>query len=59
MLLTKDQLKYLETDGNDYFKFVDNGKATKSEKEKLLELDEEYFEIYQHHIITNLEDLKN
>ena len=35
MLLTKEQMKYLETDGNDCFKFVDDGKATKSEKEKL------------------------
>jgi hypothetical protein len=59
MLLTKEQMKYLETDGNECFRFVDDGKATKSEKEELLKLDEEYFEIYQHHIITNLEDLKN
>lgn len=58
MLFTRKQLKHLEADGNDKFRFVDNGNVTEREKKDLLELDAAMFEIYEYHIITNLEDLK-
>lgn len=51
-------MKFLEPDGDERFKFIDNGKATSTEKKELLELDEDFFEIYQYHIITNIEKLK-
>ena len=59
MLLTFKQMKYLQVDKKDTFKFVDNGNSTAEERKELLELDEDYFEIYGHHIISNFEELKN
>lgn len=58
MLLTQKQAKHLESAGEGKFRFVDDGTVTKKEKQKLLDLDAGYFEIYGYHIITNLEDLK-
>lgn len=57
MLLTMEQCKYLKPDGEDTFKFKDNGKATEKEKQKLRELDESYVYLQGHHLITNYEDL--
>ena len=50
-------MKHLELDGDECFKFVDDGNVTKSEKKELIELDSAYYEVYQYHIITNIEDL--
>ena len=58
MLLTYEQMKHLEADGEESFRFVDNGEVSNEEKAELIELDADYFEIYQEHIITNIEDLK-
>ena len=58
VLLTTKQMKHLESDGEDCFKFVDNGHVTEREKKELLELDADYYEVYQYHIITNIEELK-
>lgn len=58
MLLTIEQMKHLEHIEDDKFRFVDDGNVSDKEKAKLLELDADYFEIYQYHIITNYEELK-
>lgn len=58
MLLAKELLRHLEADGEEKFKFVDNGNVSAKEKQRLLDLDNDFFEIYREHIITNLEELK-
>lgn len=58
MLLSLDQLKHLEPDGEEKYKFVDDGSVTDKEKAKILEMDADFFEVYGEHIITNLEELK-
>lgn len=58
MILSMDQMKYLEPDGEDAYKFNGKDVATDEEKEKLLELDESAVELYGKHIITNYEELK-
>ena len=58
MLLTMKQMKHLEPIGDYRFRFVENGKVTDNERQELLDLDASYFEVYQFHIITNLEELK-
>lgn len=57
MLLSIEQCKYLETDGDEQYRFVGNGKATEQEKEQLKELDESYLDVYGFHMITNYKDL--
>lgn len=57
MLLTYEQCKHLKITKNGQFEFVDN-KATKSEKEELIDLDDLCFEIEGQHLIINYEDLK-
>lgn len=51
-------MQHLEHIEDDKFKFVDNGNVSDKEKKELLELDADYYEIYQYHIITNYEELK-
>ena len=58
MLFTKEQLRNLEADGEETFKFVDNGKISAKEKQRILDLDNDFFEIYGKHIITNHHELK-
>lgn len=58
MLLSLDQLKHLEPDGEEKYKFVDDGSVTDKEKVKIVEMDADFFEVYGEHIITNLEKLK-
>lgn len=64
MLITKEDCKYLEDAGESatgvsLFRFVDDGTATKEDKQKAAELDEFYFsEIYKEHIIVNYDELK-
>ncbi len=58
MLLTYKQMKYLEPDGEDTYKFNGKDVATDEEKEKLLELDKSYVFLHGKHMITNPEDLK-
>ena len=50
-------MKHLEPDGEGTYRFVDNGKVTAKEKRELLDLDDAYYEVYQYHIITNLDEL--
>lgn len=57
MLLTMAQMKHLEPDGNEKFKYVDNGNATAEEKQELRDLDEDFFAVYQYHIITNIKEI--
>ena len=52
------QMKYLEADGEERFKFVDDGKVSARKKRELLKLDADFFEVYQYHIITNLGELE-
>ena len=58
MLLTHDQCKYLEADGDKNFRYVGHGIATEAEKQELLELDEYFLAVYQEHIITNWDEIK-
>ena len=58
MLLKIGQHNHLVADGEGKLKFVGHDVATDEEKRKLLELDESYLDIYDYHIITNYEDLK-
>lgn len=57
MILTMEQMKYLEPDGKETYRFNDDGKATKEEKQKLIELDESYVDLYGYHMITNYKEL--
>ena len=57
MLLTFEQMKHLEPDGEDTYIFKWKGVATE-EIQELLELDESYVDLYGKHMITNYEDLK-
>lgn len=57
MLLKLEQMKYLEADGDDTYKFTGKDKASDEEKQKILELDESYVDLYGKHMITNLKDL--
>ena len=50
-------MKYLEADGDDTYKFTGKDKASDEEKQKILELDESYVDLYGKHMITNLKDL--
>lgn len=58
MLLTVEQMKHLEPEGEETFRFVDNGNVTEKEKAEIFEMDEDFFEVYNKHLITNLEELK-
>ena len=58
MLLTSEQMKHLELDGEDQFRFVNDGSATNEEKQSLLDLDDDYVAIYNTHLITNYQELK-
>lgn len=58
MLLTYEQMKYLEPDGEDTYKFIGKDEATDEEKEKLVELDESFVDLYGKHMVTNYKDLK-
>lgn len=58
MILTYEQMKYLEADGEETYKFTGQGEATEEEKQQLLELDEAYLDLQGKHMITNHEDLK-
>ena len=58
MMLDFDQMKHLESVGEMRFRFVDNGNATKKEKQDLRDLDEYYFQVFQFHIITNIEEVR-
>lgn len=58
VLLEFGQLKHLKDDGNGRFKYIDNGNVTEKEKQSLRDLDADYFEVYQYHIITNLNEIK-
>ena len=58
MLLTKKQTKYLEAAGENKFKFIDNGTVSDKEKDYLFQLDADFFEVYQHHVIVNYKELK-
>lgn len=58
MLLTMEQAKYLVSDlGEEGFIFKDYGKATLKEKQDLIDLDDDFYEIYGKHIIQNIEEL--
>ena len=57
MLLTMEQMKYLEPDGDDTYKFKGDGNASKEERQKLIELDESCVDLYGKHMITNYKDL--
>lgn len=59
MLLTYEQCKYLKITKNGQFEFINNdNKATKLEKEELIDLDDLCLEIEGEHLIINYEDLK-
>ena len=57
LLFERSQLKHLESDGEGKFKFIDNGAVSDEERQQLIDLDAEYYDIYQYHIITNHEKL--
>ena len=57
MLLTMKQMKYLEPDGEDTYKFVGTDKATEEERQELKELDSSYIDLYGKHMITNYKEL--
>lgn len=57
MLLKYQQMKYLKVADQDSYRFEDNGKATKEEKQELKELDEAYVFINGKHMIVNYEQL--
>lgn len=56
MLLTMEQSKYLEADG-DVFRFVGQGKTSKKEKQDLKDFDESCTDLYGRHMITNYTEL--
>lgn len=58
MLLTREQMKYLEADGEDTYRFTGKDKATSEEKEELKEIDESYVMLYGKHLVTNHEELE-
>ena len=57
MLLTMEQLKYLESDSEDTYKFIGHSEANNDERQKLKELDESYVDLYGKHMITNYKEL--
>jgi len=57
MILTMEQLKHLEPFGEETYKFIDNGKVTRKEKQDLIDLDESYVFLYGFHMIENYKDL--
>lgn len=57
MILTNEQMKYLEADGKETYKFVGHDVATEKERQELKELDESAVELYGFHMITNYKDL--
>lgn len=59
MLFSFDQMKHLVPDGNDTYKFVPNGTVTKTEKQELLDMDSDYFDMTGQHLITNIEEVKS
>lgn len=58
LLFTHEQLKHLVPDGEDKFKYVEEGVATEEEKQALREMDADFFELCHEHIITNPKDIK-
>lgn len=57
MLLTMEQSKYLESDG-DAFRFTGQNIANKREKQDLKDFDESCVDIYGKHMITNYTELE-
>lgn len=57
MILTYEQMKYLEVDGEETYRFTGKREATKEEKEQLREIDESFLELNGRHLITNYSDL--
>lgn len=57
MLLTMEQMKYLEPVSDDMYIFTGKGKATKKEIEDIKDLDESAVFLYGKHMISNLKDL--
>lgn len=58
MLLTKEQMKHLEPDGDKKFRYINDRSATEDEKQDLRDLDAGFYDVYQEHIITNWEQIK-
>lgn len=59
MLLTVEECKWLQndTEGNEQYIFVGQGKATKEYIEMLKNLDLEYYELNGKHLIKNYTEL--
>lgn len=57
MILTMEQMKYLEADGKETYKFTGHESATAEERQELKELDESAVDLYGFHMITNYKDL--
>lgn len=57
MLLTMEQAKYLDADG-DLFRFVGQDQASPQERRDLKTLDDSYIDLYGQHMITNFRDLE-
>ncbi len=58
MLFTMDQLKHLEANKDDTYRFIGQEAATEREREMLREFDETYISMNGKHLITNYEELK-
>ena len=57
MILTNEQMKHLEVDGNETYRFTGHESATAEERQELKELDESSVDLYGFHMITNYKDL--
>ena len=57
MILTMEQMKYLEANGKETYKFTGHESATAEERQELKELDESAVDLYGFHMITNYKDL--
>lgn len=58
MILTNEQVKWLEADGDEQFRFIGQNRATKEEKSELKDLDDSYLDLNGAHLISNFEDLR-
>lgn len=57
MLFRRKQMKHLRIVGDQVFHFVDSPEVTDEEREKLMDLDNQVFELEGFHMIENFEEL--
>ena len=57
MLMTMKQMKHLDPDGEETYRFNDDGTVSNEERQNLVDLDSFFVSLFGKHMITNYEDL--